>query len=70
MIISGNLNPVYKMRDKRRVFCRTHVGVDWKGCAVITKELCLDPGIGGVAEAAREALTERTVWKTRFWEIL
>lgn len=45
---------------------------DWKGCAVITKELCPEPGMGGVAEAARdaEALTERTVWKTRFWDTL
>lgn len=46
--------------------------MDGKGCAVITRELCPEPGIGGVAEAGRdvEALMERTVWKTRFWEIL
>ncbi len=46
--------------------------MDWKGCAVITRELCPEPGMGGVAEAARAAaaLMERTVWKTRFWDNL
>lgn len=50
----------------------TYPWAEVKGWAVITKELCPEPGMGGVAEAGRdvEELTERTVWKTRFWEIL
>lgn len=45
---------------------------DWKGCAVITRELSTEPGIGGVAVADRdaEALMERTVWKTLLWDDL
>lgn len=45
---------------------------DWKGCAVITRELSPEPGIGGVAVADRdaEALMERTVWKTLLWDDL
>lgn len=43
-----------------------------KGCAVITRELCPEPGIGGVAAAVCDAaaLMERTVWKTLLWDIL
>lgn len=50
----------------------TYPRPDWKGCAVITRELCPEPGMGGVAAAARdaEALMERTVWKTLLWDVL
>lgn len=49
---------------------------DWKGCAVITRGLRPEPGIGGVAGAHQprsinaEALMERTVWKTLLWDDL
>lgn len=50
----------------------TYPCTDSKGCAVITRELSPEPGIGGVAVADREAeaLMERTVWKTLLWDDL